>query len=222
MSTRTVPGLLPGQRPVRAEEDLAHVLREADDGEDDVRLLGDLPSACRPHCAPSSSSGCGLVLAAVVDRRGVALAHRVLAHPPAHDAGADPADAGFSGLSGGDGHCVGSREEIRVIRFGGVGPGRGRFSWIGVFAKDERCNGLTRRKRSRSAVGEPIPPLAAPDRARPRLLRVRSRVRPAADDPGLLPGRSRATRRGRQPGLCGPRQPDRRRRPARRRPEALH
>ena len=99
MSTRTVPGFAPASAP--------SVPRNTSRTSFGKPTMAKTTSDCSATCfglsaafAPSSSSGCELVLAAVVDRRGEALLHRVLAHPPAHDAGADPADAGFSGLSG--------------------------------------------------------------------------------------------------------------------------
>ena len=63
------------------------------------------PSACRPR-RPRRRAAAGLVAAAVVDRRRVALGHQVLAHPAAHDAGADPADARLAGFRLGDRHGV--------------------------------------------------------------------------------------------------------------------
>ena len=59
MSTRMLPGFRAGQRAVGAEEHFAHVPGKADDGEDDVALLGDCFGS-RAQAAPLSSSGWAL------------------------------------------------------------------------------------------------------------------------------------------------------------------
>ena len=64
---------------------------KADDGEDHVGALGHGLRRVGPGGA-GVEQRLALSFAAVVDRRRVALGHQVLAHPPAHHAGADPAD----------------------------------------------------------------------------------------------------------------------------------
>src|SRR5439155_2815622 len=73
------------------------------DGENDVGLLGDLLGRVRPG-GPLLQEWLGLVLGAVVNRGLVALGEQVLAHPSAHDAGADPADARLAAVCLGDRH----------------------------------------------------------------------------------------------------------------------
>ena len=97
--------LAAGEGAFFAEEDFAHVLGEADDGEDDVAGLGDLLRGGGPFRALFQERlHVGLVLRAIIDGRCIALGEGVLAHPASHDAGADPADACFSRFRFRDGH----------------------------------------------------------------------------------------------------------------------
>ena len=108
MSTRIVARLAAGQRAVAAEDHLAHVARKADDGEDHVALLGDVPGRSGPGRALVEQR-LGLALRAVIDGGGKALGDQVRAHALPHHAGADPAEARRAGNDFGDSHCVSSR-----------------------------------------------------------------------------------------------------------------
>ena len=86
---------------MNSQEHFAHILGEADDGEDDIRPLGHCLRTFAPDCA-GVEQRLGLVLAAVEDRRLVTFGYNMLTHPAAHDAGADPADTGLAWLCFGE------------------------------------------------------------------------------------------------------------------------
>src|SRR4029077_5186286 len=87
-----------------SDKNFADIFRESDDGENDVRVRGDGLWAICGLCAEFEQR-LQFVLAAIIDRGRKSLTHGVLAHPAPHDAGADPADAGFARLRDGKCHC---------------------------------------------------------------------------------------------------------------------
>ncbi len=82
-----------------------------------AKTTSDCSATCLGRVGPGGAGleqRSGLVAAAVVDRRLVALGDQVLAHPAAHHAGADPADARLSGFR--LRHAHGSPQPALLIR----------------------------------------------------------------------------------------------------------
>ena len=80
------------EQSVGAEIDLAHVGREADDGEHDIGLVADRLRRVGPGRAVLDQAE-GFFLRSRADDDRVALVQDVAAHRSAHDTGPDPADA---------------------------------------------------------------------------------------------------------------------------------
>ena len=181
MSTSTVPGFAPASAP--------SVPRNTSRTSFGKPTMANTTSLVLGHrlrrvgeLRPEVEQRLGLVPAAVVDRRGEALRHRVLAHPAAHDAGADPADARFAGGRGGNLHGVESREGVMVDRFRIACPVR------------ESLHVPNRRRPPNLALGScrmaPSVPAVAPSRAPIVLVARPVRVRP---DRRLPPAGERVT-----------------------------